>query len=493
MKKILLLGSILLGVMLAFPQQVKAQENFYEGEYINNIWMIRKKGNRLIYQTARFLRRSSDQQFAYCIEPFSFINNGYDYESTLNPTTISQEVWEQVSLIAYYGYGYQNHNANKWYPITQMLIWRTLDPTSDFYFTDSLNGNRIDIFQEEMNEILNLVQQHYKKPSFDNQTITLVLGNTVKITDYNNELNQYHLNSFDQDIIQDGNTLQIHASNLQEKTVSFNRNETLYQTPPILYYHPTSQNLMTVGSAPNVSFNLKINIIETNIKFHKIDKDNKDKHSQGQAQLEGAIYEIYNNNMELIDTITIDEEKQATIKNLDFGTYYLKEKTPGVGYQLDENTYEFTISKENPNIELTLENEVVKRKIEIYKKYGNPNSDSMKPEEGISFGIYDHLDNLLEIITTDSKGYAEVTLPFGNYTVKQINTTEGYQKIDDFTIDINETTNAILTYQLDNLKIPVPNTSEQKNSLFSTTALILNTIGIYYVTKKFYFFYAYTV
>lgn len=488
MKKILLLGILTLGVILFIPQNVEAQtENFYEGEFINNIWMIRKKNNRIIYQTARFLRRSSDQQFAYCMEPFSLMNDGVGYETTLNPDIISKSIWEQVSLIAYYGYGYQSHSANKWYAITQMLIWQALDPSSEFYFTDSLNGNKIDIFQSEMQEILNLVQQHRLKPSFNNQVITMVLGTTKTIIDNNQILNTFKINTNNENITQNQNTLTINAIKVGEQEITLTKEENLYHTPPIFYYHPINQNLMTVGNISTIDAKIKIQTINTKIIINKVDKDTKDKINQGEAKLEGAIYDLYNNQHKYIKSITIDEQKEAIIENLDFGTYYLKEQKPGIGYQLNQETYKFEITKEKPIIELTLDNEVIKRKIQIYKKYGNPSSSEMLPEPNIIFEVYNQNNKLVTNIITDINGFGEITLPYGTYTVKQINTTEGYQKVDDFVIEINEKTDEILIYQLDNLEIPVPNTSERKNITQPIIGIILNTIGLYYVKKKNYF------
>ena len=41
----------------------------------------------------------------------------------------------------------------KWYAITQVMIWRTTNPESDIYFTDTLNGNRISSYNDEMAEM----------------------------------------------------------------------------------------------------------------------------------------------------------------------------------------------------------------------------------------------------------------------------------------------------------------------------------------------------
>ena len=110
----------------------------------------------------QFIRRSEDNKFVYCVQPYTDIDNNLpyyevardDYATVLN---LTEEQWDRVSLLAYYGYQYNengyDHTAKKWYAITQVMIWRTTNPESDIYFTDTLNGNRITKYTKEMEEI----------------------------------------------------------------------------------------------------------------------------------------------------------------------------------------------------------------------------------------------------------------------------------------------------------------------------------------------------
>lgn len=479
MKKLIFILLVFLGVMLGAIIEVQAQ-NFYEGEYIPGIWMIRKNNHRLIYQSAKFIRRTTDGQFAYCIEPFSFVDTNQNYQETISPATISEETWEKVNLIAYYGYGYANHDANKWYPITQIMIWKAIDPNSDFYFTDSLNGNRIDIFTQEMQEIDTLVNQHKNKPSFDQQTFTTVLNQDLTIEDTNQVLSYYRLDQTDPNIVTNGNSIMIHADKLGNKTLHLTREEILYQTPPILYYSNQSQNLMIVGKPSVGTSSFSIKTVETQLKITKVDKDTKGTINQGQAQLEGAIYALYDQNMNELQKITIEENKEVILSNLNFGTYYIKEIIPGIGYQLNEEVIKLNITEEKPKIEITSENEVIKQKIELYKHYGN-----RLPEENIAFEIYLTSGKYISTITTDNNGYASITLPYGSYVFKQLNTTAGYQKVDDFTVTIDENSDTSFTYHLDDMEIPVPNTG--KNSSSNLVRIYSGTGIIYYETKKYYY------
>ena len=72
--------------------------------------------------------------------------------------------------------------------------------------------------------------------------------------------------------------------------------------------------------------------------------------------------------------LTIDEDNTIVIDNQLFGHYTLKEIKAGVGYNLNTNNFEFTIDKDNLINDLTIENEVIKKKISIYKTYGTKNN-----------------------------------------------------------------------------------------------------------------------
>ena len=140
----------------------------WPSEYISNIYLKKVKPDGYTkYQQARFIRRSEDNQFVYCLQPYIDIDNNLpyydvireDYEKVLG---FSESQWDRISLLAYYGYGYGNHTDQKWYVITQVMIWRTTNPESDIYFTDTLNGTRVNKFDGEIAELESLVSNHYK-------------------------------------------------------------------------------------------------------------------------------------------------------------------------------------------------------------------------------------------------------------------------------------------------------------------------------------------
>ncbi len=470
MKKIIF---ILMTIMLTFicSTKVEAQTQFYEGEYIDGIYMNKQKTeiSAIYYQKARFFRQVGTNQFAYCIDPFIFFTEGSTYEETINPTNLTQQQKERITEIAYFGYGYHNHTDKKWYAITQFMIWQTADPTANFYFTDGLNGPRIEAYTQEMNEINTLITNYHKSTSLLNKTYTIVEGETIFLEDTNNIISTYSIDN--QNFRIEGNKLIGDNLTKGEYTINLLKQENHYNKPILFYQALDSQALMQTGDIPNKTEQLKINVINTLIEITKIDKDTQSIIASGDGSLIGAIYGLFNQHDEKIAEITINENSKGIIKNIPFGTYYLQEIVPPKGYQLDTKKYEITISEENPNQQLILENEIIKKKVIIYKTYDETNKI---PEKNINFLIFDKDNNLITTITTDEFGKAEIILPYGEYKIVQENTTEGYQKVEDIELIIDNMEDEII--KLTDYKIKVPNTRTNFITYFITLIIRLFNI-----------------
>ena len=366
------------------------------------------------------------------------------YESTTKPSLLSESQIDRITKIAYFGYGYKNHTEPKWYAITQFMIWKE-SAYGYYYFTNYLNGNKIDRFQDEMNEINNLIDNYNKLPSFDNE-YTIISGNELVL-----EKDISNLKVTGDNLRIENNKLIINPTTEGEHIYKLEKEDNIHNKPYIFYESSTSQDLLQTGNIPNVSTSFKVNVIKTEIELTKLDKDTKSILPKGEASLDGAIYSLYDENNNLIKDLVI-ENNQAIINNIPFGKYYLKEKEAGTGYLLDTNTYEVNITKEKSKHQVIVENKVIDKNITIEKKYGE--NDNFTGEENIEFQIINSNYEEISSITTNNQGIAEITLPYGTYTLKQINTTEGYYKADDITINVDNTTNELI--EIKDLKIEVP-------------------------------------
>lgn len=474
MKKILIFLMTILCISINCLE-VEAQTSFYESEKIDGIFTKSVDGATSNYQKARVFRRTSDNKEAYCLEPFVFFDESKNYDNYDYATNLNNVAWEKIALIAHYGYGYGNHTDMKWYAITQLMIWQTAEPTKEFYFTRYLNGPKIEgAYTEEINEINNLIKDYETIPNFNYNT-THVVGKTVILTDTNKVLNNYYIDKGDDSIRIEDNKLII--EDLKEGKTSFmiKRKFENENDPAVFYYNSESQNLMTRGYIGDKILHVIVRGQPNKITLTKIDTDTNNITSQGDASLSGAIYGLYNEKDELIKKITIENDCQATIENLDYGKYYLQELTPGEGYTLNEEKYYFEVNQNTTNIDLKLKNKVIEKEITLHKEFGD--TITSNTEENISFDIYNSKNELINTITTDNLGNAKITLPFGKYTIKQRNTTIGYKMVDDFTIDVNDKENDYY-YKLYDYKIEVPNTRTKESTIPGYIFIIILIINI---------------
>ena len=455
MKKIIFFLAGAISIIL--PYTVKAESaQFYEGEYINNIWMNRVDKGTIYYQKARTYKQKGTEKYAYCIEPFTTFKESSQYTSTIQPSNLTKEQKERIALIVHFGYNYKSHTDMKWYAISQMMIWKTAAPSNDFYFTDSLNGKRINIYQDEMNYIEILMKEYKTEPSFSNATYNIVAGEELSLWDANGVINNYTTKKKNATI--EKNKLILKNLPVGEHEIIVTRKEVAHRTPLVFYQAENTQNLVTLGDIEEKNVKIKVSVKETEVNINKLDKDTKTTKSSGEAILSGAKYQILDKDRNELQIIDIDETNHQVIKNLPYGKYYIREVKAGTGYTLDDKIYEFEITKDKPRITLNLYNEVVKTKLIINKRYLI--NETLQAEKNIIFGIYDKDKNLITKITTNQDGIAEITLPYGNYTIIQLTTTEGYDTIEPFNIIVENETE--LTYNLVNRKIQVPNTSSKE-------------------------------
>ena len=479
MKKALIFLITIISTLTSSIIGVNAEKaSFYEGEYINGFYVNRVKGGIIHYNQMRVYRRSGDNMFSYCIEPFIGINNNSIYESSQTSNILSNEQMKKIKDIIHFGYGYPNHSSIEWYALTQLMVWEVADPSNDFYFTNYLNGNRISKLDNERNEIYNLINSYYKLPSMADTNIDVVEDKEITIADTNNVLNNYISNSSFAHIV--GNNLVIDGLKEGKYVVELIKEDNSNSNIPLFYNSNNSQDMIIVGKLDQIKVNLTIDVKRTSIEITKIDSDTNSIKPSGSAKLVGAKYELMDSNKNKINELIIDKNNKAYIKNINYGTYYLKEITSGEGYNLDNNTYKIEITKDIPNKHLSLKNKVIEKEIEIHKKYGQDNY--FDNEKDIDFELYDNNNKLIDTYTTDENGKIKLTLPYGKYIFRQKNTTDGYTKVNDFTINV-ETDDKELK-ELYDYKIKVPNTYSE--SSLNILEIIIIIIGTIYAKKSLY-------
>ena len=209
------------------------------------------------------------------------------------------------------------------------------------------------------------------------------------------------------------------------------------------------------------SDNLEINvtsreeIIKGKIKIIKQDSETNTCKPLGEGILSGAKYQIIDINNNVVDTITINDDCTGTSKELPYGKYKVKEIEASKGYKIDNNIYDVFIDSDNLEINVTSKEDIIKNRISILKQYDYVEGNSMfvNAEVNIIFEIYDSNNFKYDTIITDKNGYALVDLPYGTWRFHQKNVVNGYQKIHDFYVNVDDNSPLKHYYNILNNKI----------------------------------------
>ena len=496
------LFSALIGITKVNAEQYTGQA-IWPSEKIPNIYIKKFREDGYIkYQQASFIRRSEDNKFVYCLQPYVDIDNNLpyynierrDYAAVLNMT---QEQWDRISLYAYYGYGYDkngyDHSAQKWYAVTQVLVWRTAEPKSRIVFTDTLNGTENpNLFASEIAELEALVNNHYKRPEFNMNDLTLTLGQSVTFNDSNNVLHNYKVASTENvNAVINGNTITLTGTGIGEAKVNLVKNAQKYNEAPIVYYSNHSQNVFRVGYYDPIPANYNLRVVGGKIQITKVDSETNSTTPQGQASLIGAKYDVFDSSGNLVTTLTIGDDNTAITNNLPLDTYTIKEVSSSKGYYIDNSSYKVTVDS-SETFKVTVKEKVIKNYISILKQYDyvNGNTTLLNAEANITFEIFYPDGKKYTEITTDKNGYATLDIPYGVWRIHQVNSNTGFEKIYDFYITVDENSELEQYYNILNNKlsaylkvVKVDSETGKTIALANTKFKILNTDTNQYVSQ----------
>lgn len=416
--------------------------SFKGGDVIKNVFVLKVKENgEKEYKKGQFII-DSEGDYVYCLEPFVKVNNNSLYnkytDNFAKNLGLSDELWEKINLISYYGYQYKddthNHIDPKWYYITQMLIWQNVSPKARFYFTDTFKGNvNSTLFANEIKEIYNLVNNHYKIPEFD--VPDTYIGDTLSIIDRNGVLKRY---VGSENVKINGNILTIKISDLSNKfTLKKGTNNKAF-----IFVSSDSQNVLKGKMDVPVIANYDIKGLELkgNIKIKKygeaIDGD--------KISLEGVLFALFDENKNYIKETTTDKDGKAIFNNLSKGKYFIKEVSNDGKFVLDDNYYEVTLKVNENNriidVFLELENKLKRGNLKIKKI----DFDTKIPIKDTEFIIMKD-EKIIYQGRTNVDGIIELNdLVYGIYKIKEVMASNGYLlnemiyevKIDDENKDV---------------------------------------------------------
>lgn len=426
MKKILILLSMMI-LSLCLTKNVYAKK-FEEGDYINGDYIKKINGNKTEYLTMQFIvDKDNPQNIVYCLEPFAKFSNIADYlenDKGLGDYDLTEEQKRKIELLMYYGYGYPGHEEPKWYSITQYLIWKTVEPKAQIYYTKTLNGNKVTKYSAEIQELENDIANHQEALDVE-LPINVSYGADTSISFDNNKF-EIVSSDFDYEV-QDG-TLKVKKV-VDDGFILYRRKNNRFDKVVQVYTNKDSQDLMIAGNPDERIFKLYLIALKGNITLN-IKKDDDSVYTS-ESDFTNTCYGVYDINDTLLDKVCTNEEMVYKTKDMPFGKYYVKQLSHGLGYKEDPKKYDIEITNYVPEPSITLNNLLIKNKIEIVKYACKNGGCSL--EDGASFTIKDKLGKEVRKIKTDNKGEAFVTLGYGTYTITQVRGLEGYSLVDSYT------------------------------------------------------------
>ena len=440
MKKIIKRLFLMLAVIIGmFTQTNSVSAATLDMRYQDNVYYIHVDADGSNYSSYKLAMYYVDGKLAYCVEPGLMIYSTQYAIGDWNVTSLSPSQRLRIEQIGYYGYEYPGHQNVRYYMAAQELIWQAVRPISASWHTQPRGGGSVIDISAEKNEIERLIARSNTRPSFHRERINAVIGDEVILTDTNNILSDYSIyDNAGQDVSINGNQLKIKVNNTGDKQIKLIISN--YDNDVnLVYYNTNSQKLAHTRLSDPVTSVLDLHATAGNVTINKLDKDTKTSDPQGESTLEGAVYDVYNSNDELVTSITTNAEGKITSENLpSLGHYYLKERTPSEGYTLDETKYEFDMTMDNLYPTIKVYEKVIEREFDFTKVYANNKTGIMKPESNIKFGFYNNKNELVKEIKTNDDGFLKVVLPYGTYTVKQLTTTHNHEYVEDFTIEVRE-------------------------------------------------------
>lgn len=420
-KKIILVVFIFIVGMISVNAKT---DDIYAAEKIDGMY-IRKisSSGKEVSKQGGFIRRTSDNSFVYCVEPFVDLINYYTYDVYNNNQDkylgIDKNTWEKLSLIAYYGYQYGNHTEDYWYYITQVMIWRTVDPEASFYFTNTLGGENDErLYAKEIEEIDSLVSNHYVTPEFEE--IVLKEGETKRFSDKNNVLSNYVVVGNSNVTIED-NELVVTKDTIGNESIILRKDSSNFSDVPLVYINPGSQKVLAVGNLEPVSCKVNIEVIGYSLKIIKVDALTGDA-----LKMTGIKFNIYDadTNEFIMEVITDDNGEIIIDKLLSKGNYKIKEVNNQTidGYEINDEEIYFEITGEEDLVTIEFPNNPVLGAIKVLKTNEDGNALA-----GVTFGLYQSDGTLVDIVITDELGIALFeNLQASTYQLKELATLDGY-------------------------------------------------------------------
>jgi len=345
-----------------------------------------------------------------------------------------------------------------YYLATQELIWDKITKRNTYWvYGEDINGDRINIDNEKQ-VILNLVKNHTKTPSFDNQTIEVALNEEKVITDENHVLDEYEIYSSNIPNVKIAdNKLKITVKdNIQDAQIKLIKKH-YTNSAALIYYSGNNQKMMRSGILDPVVAYANVNInIKAKVKVTKIDENYKYIIKQSDIKFkiknldtgeyicesQDCLFRTNADGYFITDSLISGNYQIEEIENQDIYRYLWNKKP--LTFSINENS-EIIYENDEPIIKINFPNKQIRAHIKVTKVGEKATIKDGKiiykevPLDGIMYKLYANEDiyapdgsiiynkNQRVINFPVTNGAREIQyLPLGKFCLEETSTIENY-------------------------------------------------------------------
>ena len=288
--------------------------------------------------------------------------------------------------------------------------------TNENYILDENTNYTIDVFYDKTSTI-DIENKHKKgnliihKVDKDNNNITLGNIGFELYTEDMNLVGTYYTDENGKVEIKN-----LRTGNYKLKEISTNE-----------WYNLADEKELQIKWNETTEETIENELKKGQIRVIKVDKDNHE------VKLKNVVFEVLDENNNVLEQITTDEEGEAVTKQYtlrDYGKIRLKEVQTDEKYELNNEIKEIVL-EENQIKDIIFENEKIEGKIKIIKKTAEKSEitglEKNEPLEDVKFEIYNNEGVLVDTIITNNEGIAiSKDLEKGKYKVKEVETNKWY-------------------------------------------------------------------
>lgn len=475
--------AFILTVFFVSVSNINAEEyrgTIEKGESIKGVYYYKTREDTedIIYPTHSFHEQahiyydSINHNIVYCIESWQSITgattNDYRvFNTNVQETNLTDDIIEEINLIAYYGYGYKDdkydHTTPEWYALTQLLIWQLQAPTYKHYIVSSISSTKPNYtYDSQMNEIKRLVRKHKNKPSLFNSK--LKINTTKENEDITGNLKYYEIESCDDGIdvtIEDEKAIIKSLNKAGEFSYILRRKYNKWNKKMKIYISDNFQNVLEPGDMEDDVVTKKITVEAFTLSFavnslvpHVLNEDGKESYiTHFFPDIEVNIIakkDIYDGAGNLVYKKGYIYSKTKSVAGYSSvsivpGTFELQVTTNIPGFKSESKV----VGIKNQNVTTSINLKRSTFVINVYKALEKMQDNGLiakVPGENISFGLYagENIKNLsgdtfiegnrlIETLSTDELGkirkIEEFLLP-GKYYLKEITELDNYEPND---------------------------------------------------------------